>query len=410
MWIISIDILQDEADYGKYSERMGLLNESLYQYNRLSQCIRSTSIATPEYSIESDYLEKCSYHFSAFVKRNFIENFGKLNKKAIQNFKKLPKFGFYPYVKKIQNELMVNTNKSKNQKNTKSIFGFSHYYESTDAPLVLYLAPKKDLFSSIKQVEFEKMVRLFIKRKMQGTFCTVIDGYALTSLDVALYPWDGIIFIDSRYYQNKNDHGIHLPVFLQYLVKQIVSYCWLKYRYKLLQQNNIVNFGMASLTEKISGKDAIASHQEIIKYSGIFYELEMNIRMELPLILNQLSSFNGFIESSSISEEEYEHDYYKHEGIFIKQFVRAIENKYSDLCNYLNKYATKNETIISYSRDKLNSIGIIESLKLQKQMNRLTVFIAILTLLLAIDNRFISWLIDWLQDILPLIHKAIIFT
>ncbi len=154
---------------------------------------------------------------------------------------------------------------------------------------------------------------------------------------------------------------------------------------------------MALLAEKTTQKDFINLHWDIIKYVGAFNDLEMDIKKEILLIEKQLSLFKGFVEGSSITEPSYDSDYYFNDSFFIRCFVNSLDERYFNVKGFLNEQALEKESILSYSRDKLSSFGIIDNLKLQKRMNVLTVFIVILTLLLATDSRNLARFLKWVQ-------------
>ncbi len=234
-WLLSIDIFEKEPNLDWYSEGQEASCKNLSFYNRRSQCCSSRGVPTKDLK-ETDNFRNISYHLNSFLFNNVLTSFANLKKSTVTNTL-IPTTGknFFKAIKKIQNELVVKSAYSSIFRNAKSIFSFSEYYGAPRAPLLIYLSPyDSNPFGDTPQ-EFEKKIGAFVKQFSHPTAWTIIDDYVLSPIGFSEYPWDGVVFIDTKKYRG-GDGNIHLPVFIDYLVKQIACYYWLKIRYEELKK------------------------------------------------------------------------------------------------------------------------------------------------------------------------------
>jgi len=189
------------------------------------------------------------------------------------------------------------------------------------------------------------------------------------------YPWRSFIFLNTNQLA-ENDNKIYLPDFIDDLLKQIACYYWLAYRKNRLLESNLSKFNSQVLTSAKTLKEISKTHKQVLLSLGQFYEYNIKLLDELPLIKNFNTSFLNYLKIINIEEPDAER--FRGPSTAMR-FMNEVNDSLESIDHHIDKLTSKALMLSNFSRDMLNTRISKINLTLQNVLIFLTIILALLT-------------------------------
>lgn len=206
--------------------------------------------------------------------------------------------------------------------------------------------------------------------------------------------WNCAYFINLI--KSSPDEGnIYLPYHIHLVLKIFASYSLLVYRYSNLKYFETT----LSFTRKILGENdykKITSFQNSLNENfGEYSHYYLEVIKELPEISTFHHYFEKYINQSDI---DYSDDIRPSFQVF-SRILHDIENKIKKVEYQVDYLNTTYNSLLNYTKEKHAYFSSCINLKLQTKVARLTYIITFLTIILALESKFIERLFLYIVEI-----------
>jgi len=381
-WLISLDLLEKDPEVWKILSERHVGENSVTSYWPSGRPAAVRSIYILHDKARSKKTSKIYVDFNRFLENRLILTFMKLNAKSVSILASNKNASTkWKYFCKLQQKLLLSYyhhpdyigegNQSILNKDINSQYPLIH------SPLVLYMEPTENnlLLNSQKNISQDKIRYLIKMLESHGSLWSIINGFVVMTFLYTEYPWRSFIFLNTNQLA-KNDNKIHLPDIIYDLLKQIACYHWLAYRKNQLLESDLSKFNSQVLTSAKNLKDISKTHKQVLSSLGQFYEYNIKLLDELPLIKNFNTSFLNYLRIINIEEPDAER--FRGPSTAMR-FMNEVTDSLESIDHHIEKLISKTLMFSNFSRDMLNTRISKINLTLQKVLIFLTIILAILT-------------------------------
>jgi len=339
---------------------------------------------------ENSNFDELYFVGESFLGYKLIITLGKLNENVVDKcFKSGDAYNVNKIFGELKDELLLKSQSSDIFNNTK--------YMEFESPIILKVEPEDNIFSDLNSEDFINEINSFIDLIYSNHGFSIFDDCVLANLPYSNKIWEGLVFINTK--KRDENNNIYVSVILFDIIEQLACYFWLNFRKNQLRRSKLKEFEFKNLVSNTTFDQTVELHNQVLLAIGQFNEYQITLMDEIIIIRNLNSKFIEFIKTAKKSNKLLEPN---NETIITNSIIEKLESDIYNSLNYfdryLNRLENKSTILSSYSHDKINTEISVINLKLQKILTYLTIFLLILTIILAVDSQTINDIIVYIFE------------